>query len=90
MDVLDVLGWDEEARREAFTRSAMKRATLEMMRRNAVIVAGNLVRKTGDTGLRARLEEIAADAGEAEMVRGTAIQVLAALDGATAAPPASG
>ncbi|MEO1009352.1 MAG: tRNA epoxyqueuosine(34) reductase QueG [Planctomycetota bacterium] len=40
-DLLDVLGWTEADRRSAFTRSAMKRATLGMMRRNAVIAAGN-------------------------------------------------
>src|SRR5690606_26980779 len=41
-DLLGVLGWTEASRREAFTGSAMKRATLEMMKRNALIVAGNL------------------------------------------------
>jgi epoxyqueuosine reductase len=40
-DLLEVLGWDETARREAFTRSAMKRAKLGMMKRNALIVARN-------------------------------------------------
>ncbi|MGV6814176.1 MAG: tRNA epoxyqueuosine(34) reductase QueG [Phycisphaerales bacterium] len=40
-DLLEVIGWDEDARREAFVGSAMKRAKLEMMQRNARIVAKN-------------------------------------------------
>ena len=40
-DLLEVVGWDEDARRDAFTGSAMKRAKLDMMHRNARIVAKN-------------------------------------------------
>ncbi len=40
-DLLEVLGWDEDARRDAFQGSAMKRAKLDMMQRNARIVARN-------------------------------------------------
>ena len=40
-DLLEVLGWNEDDRREAFTGSAMKRAKLEMMQRNAAIALGN-------------------------------------------------
>lgn len=40
-DLLEVLGWDEGARREAFEGSAMKRAKLGMMQRNAAIVLRN-------------------------------------------------
>ena len=40
-DLLEVIGWDEDARREAFIGSAMKRAKLDMMHRNAQIVARN-------------------------------------------------
>lgn len=40
-DLLEVLGWSEDDRREAFKGSAMKRAKLEMMKRNARIVASN-------------------------------------------------
>lgn len=39
-DLLEVLGWTEDDRRAAFKGSAMKRAKLEMMKRNAEIVAG--------------------------------------------------
>ncbi len=41
LNLLEVLGWTEEARRAVFTKSAMKRAKLDMMKRNAAIAAGN-------------------------------------------------
>ena len=41
IDLLEVLNWSEDDRRKAFTGSAMKRAKLDMMRRNARIVAVN-------------------------------------------------
>lgn len=39
LDLLKVLGWSEEERRDAVERSAMKRAKLWMFQRNAAIVA---------------------------------------------------
>jgi epoxyqueuosine reductase len=78
-DLLEVLGWDEAARREAFRRSALKRAKLDMMKRNAVIAAGNALARADRPALRARLAEIAADDGEAGLVRATARQALARL-----------
>lgn len=76
-DLLDVLGWSEEDRRSAFKTSAMKRANLEMMRRNAVIVAGNALARVEDEVMRARLEEIATS-DESVLVRETAAAVLRA------------
>lgn len=78
-DLLDVLGWDEDARRAAFAGSAMKRAKLDMMRRNAVIVARNWLRRGEAPELRAWLEGIAGDAGEVGMVREAARVVLASV-----------
>ncbi|MBC8421660.1 tRNA epoxyqueuosine(34) reductase QueG [bacterium] len=75
LNVLDVLLWNEEARRNAFRSSSMKRAKLGMMRRNAVIVAGNLLKRKYDTELLTALKTIAAG-DEDEMVRNTAIAVL--------------
>lgn len=75
-DALGVLGWDQAARREAFKTTAMKRVSLEMIKRNAVIVAGNWLRKTDIPELRARIEEIAADETESEMIRSAARGVL--------------
>lgn len=47
LDLLEVLGWDEDARRRAFAGSAMKRSKLGMMHRNAVIAAGNEIERLG-------------------------------------------
>jgi len=77
-DLLEVLDWSEDDRRAAFVRSAMKRAKLAMMKRNAVIAAGNYLSSTEDAELRQRLIAITGDAGEDEMVRGAAREVLGA------------
>lgn len=78
-DLLEVLGWTEDDRRDAFTRSAMKRAKLWMMKRNALIVAGNWLNENDDGELRDRVREIAADPDEHDVVRATAQQVLSRL-----------
>lgn len=80
-DLLEVMNWDEDARRAAFTKSAMKRAKLGMMRRNAIIAAGNALSDRDDDRLREGIESIAADAGEDPLVRETAKDVLARLNG---------
>jgi len=72
-DLLEVLGWNEADRRSAFETSPMKRVNLAMIKRNAVIVAGNHL---SVPGLRARVEAIAADDAEDPMVRETARAVL--------------
>ncbi len=83
-DLLEVLGWDEEARRKAFSSSAMKRAKLDMMKRNALIVLGNAIaggRADQADELRTRINAIAEDASEGELVRQTARDVLDRLVG---------
>jgi len=75
LHVLEVLHWDSDARRDACSGSSMKRAKLGMMRRNAVIVAGNLLAKSSDDILLNTLQTIALQ-DEDEMVRNTAIEVL--------------
>ncbi len=77
-DLLEVLGWDEAARGAAFMGSAMKRARLDMMRRNAAIVAGNWLKRGEASALRAKLEAIAGDAEEVGMVREAARSTLGA------------
>ncbi len=74
-DVRSVLDWTEEDRREAFTTSSMKRAKLDMIRRNAVIVAGNYLNAVEDEDLRSRLIEIAGDETEPPLVRQAAIEI---------------
>ncbi|TVQ31926.1 MAG: tRNA epoxyqueuosine(34) reductase QueG [Phycisphaeraceae bacterium] len=75
-DVLEVLGWSEDDRRAAFTKSSMKRAKLEMMKRNALIVAGNILRERADPDLLAAIQRIANDELEPDQVRAAAIDVL--------------
>lgn len=68
LTLLDVLGWTEDDRLHAFAGTAMTRATLAMMKRNAVIVAGNAI-KNGcpdphREALLQRLKELAQDLAE--------------------------
>jgi epoxyqueuosine reductase len=65
-----VLRWTEADRSRALSGSAAKRASLAMIRRNAVIAAGN-------AGLWGEVERIAGDEGEEALVRETARAVLA-------------
>ena len=75
-DVREVLDWTEEDRRLAFTTSSMKRAKLDMIRRNAIIVAGNYLREHEDVDLSRRLNEIACDEAEPSLVRQAAIEIV--------------
>lgn len=75
-DLLDVLGWTEDDRRAAFVKSSLKRAKLAMMKRNALIVAGNHLRHAPHPALRAAVEAIASDEAEEPLVRDTAHAVL--------------
>jgi epoxyqueuosine reductase len=78
-DLLEVLNWDEAARRALFVRSAMKRAKLAMMKRNALIAAGNWLSTREHPVLQRRLEATADDPDEDELVRTTARTVVAKL-----------
>jgi epoxyqueuosine reductase len=80
-DLPAVLGWSEQRRRDAFVRSALKRAKLAMMKRNALLAAGNALATTDRPALRQRVEAAAADPEEDEMVRATARAVLSRLTG---------
>lgn len=75
-DLLGVLGWSEADRSRELSGTAMKRATLAMWKRNALIVAGNTLRDSDDDALRTRVEQIARDPGEDPVVRETARTVL--------------
>lgn len=75
-DLLEVLGWTEEDRRAAFVKSALKRAKLDMMKRNAVIAAGNALRSRDDPALRAKITHLACDREESGQVRDAARAVL--------------
>lgn len=74
--LIEILNWDESARRNALRVSALKRIKLDMFKRNALIAAGNALETESDEALQSRILEIAADDREPEMVRLTARQVL--------------
>lgn len=78
-DWLEILGWSEEDRRTAFAHSAMKRAKLNMMKRNALIAAENYLAEQDDEELEMRIAAMAADNAEDAMVRTAAARVTARL-----------
>ena len=71
-DLLAVLNWTEEDRREAFIGSALKRVKLDMMQRNAVIAAGNFLEHNNDPTLHDRIVELAHADNKRDLVRDTA------------------
>ena len=79
LSLLNILDWTEEDRREAFRGSALKRIKLGMFKRNALIAAGNALLQKDNPGLKQRIEQIAEDHDEPELVRVTARQTLARL-----------
>jgi len=81
LDLLQVLGWLAEDRRRAFTRSALKRMKLDMLKRNALIAAGNFLKQHDAPALHQRIRELAHDEHESPLVSLTAEQVLTCLDG---------
>lgn len=78
-DLFKVLGWSEADRREAFTNSAMKRASLAQMQRNAIIAATNTFQGDSLTRLQQKLATLANDPTAPASVRLTAQEALAAL-----------
>ncbi len=76
--LLDVLNWTEDDRRRVFQTSALKRMKLEMVQRNALIAAGNALKKRDLPQLRLRVAQLAADGAAHPLVRETARAVMAA------------
>jgi len=76
LDVDAVLDWDADDRVQALAGTSATRATLDMWRRNACIVAGNLLARDARSPLAARLRDIASDVGEPPMVRAAAAAAL--------------
>lgn len=81
LDLMEVLGWGESERRAAFSVSAMKRARLDMMKRNAVLVLANQALAPGADpafrdAARERIRRASEDASEPELVRRTALRAL--------------
>lgn len=81
-DLAAMIGWDETARREAIRLGPMKRATLAMLKRNAIVAAGNWLRSSPDQALLNRVRQASLDPSEPPLVRETARAVLEALGAA--------
>ncbi|HYE02689.1 MAG TPA: tRNA epoxyqueuosine(34) reductase QueG [Phycisphaerales bacterium] len=82
LDLLAVLGWTPADRSRALSGSSMKRARLDMLKRNALIVLGNQLARTTaapDAAVVERLRAVAASEAEPDLVRRTAADVLARL-----------
>ena len=69
--LLELLGWSEEDRARLIMSSALKRATLAMMKRNAVVLLAEHAAKHAATceAIEARLRSIQLDSTEDEVVR---------------------
>ena len=78
LPLIDVIRWTDDDRADAFRGSALKRMKLEMVRRNALIAAGNALAKRDDAELEAAVRGCLKDASE--LVRVTAEQVVTRLD----------
>ncbi len=76
--LVDVIRWTDADRAEAFRGSALKRMKLDMVRRNALIAAGNALAQHHDAELEAAVQACVNDASE--LVAVTARQVVARLD----------
>ena len=72
LDLLAILGWSEADRLAATMRSAVRRAQLAMLKRNAIVCLANAVTRRPDTAIVERLGEIAASEDEDPLVRETA------------------
>jgi epoxyqueuosine reductase len=86
---LDVLNWTEEDRRRAFMQSPLKRISLPMIRRNAIIVLANDPITRQNPEIQALLHQIAADPREDDVVRSTAQQTLNRLNPPESPAPAA-
>ncbi|MDX2146451.1 MAG: tRNA epoxyqueuosine(34) reductase QueG [Planctomycetota bacterium] len=87
LDLLKVLGWSEAEERAAHEGSALKRAFLDGLKRNALIVMTNQLLSSAPTGdartsenIRRLISAAAVDPVVSDTVRATAAQCLARLD----------
>ncbi len=73
---LDVITWTQTDRENAFKKTAIKRAKLDQIRRNAIIIIGNLLEKQPSKHIRTHIQHIANDPNEPRIIRQTAQQAL--------------
>lgn len=84
--LIDVIRWTDDDRAAAFRGSALKRMKLPMVRRNALIAAGNALVQDADAELEAAVRGCVDD--PSELVATTARQVVDRLDASPACPTA--
>ncbi|MCE2881857.1 MAG: tRNA epoxyqueuosine(34) reductase QueG [Planctomycetaceae bacterium] len=82
VDLLEVLGWTEEDRARLVVSSALKRATLAMMKRNALLALASVARANAALAMQAtaRAAEIEGNTEEDEVVRAAARQLQLTLE----------
>ncbi len=80
LPLLEVLNWTDTQRRESLRASPMKRATLAMMKRNALIAAGNALSRVANPDLLARIQTLATAHDEPALVTETAAAILHTLN----------
>jgi epoxyqueuosine reductase len=78
LNLLEVLNWTEADRTQALSDSAAKRASLPMLKRNAIIAAANANAQSPNPAIISELTRLAHDPAEPELVRDTAHQALVA------------
>lgn len=76
LPLLNVLAWTAADRARVLSGSAIKRATLAMLKRNAIIAAAASLAKRDDGALFAVLSDLVNQTHEPELVRHTAAQAL--------------
>lgn len=79
LSTLEVLNWSAADRQRELSGTSAKRATLDMIRRSAVINACNALSTHPDPALLEAITRIAADPAEPEVIRETARHALARL-----------
>ncbi len=80
LNVLEVMRWTADDRVERLGGTSMTRATLEMLRRNACIVAGTMGDSPDRTEICGALQAIVASDDQPDMVRAAAIASLERLN----------
>jgi epoxyqueuosine reductase len=75
-DLLALLRWTPEDRSRELSGSPIKRATLAMLKRNALIALGNALTQRPDPALVEHVRRVSEDDSEPELVRRTAREVL--------------
>lgn len=94
LPLLEVLGWSPQDRSTRLSGMALKRATMTMWKRNALVAAGNALLggslpPEDAAALRARIALLASDESEDPVVQRTASDVLARITGREGPGPSS-